>query len=161
MKFLKVIAASGLFFSLPLLDANAQSGATSADAVQVVHPAATTPKKAVTGTVTIVVSLTVNADIPAGTPVSFSGSASVYDTNYTNSHGIGATGKVAAGKVSITLKIPYEFLVSSTSDKMSVQVSAGTYAGSSPSYSFGTDLTRSVALPANGAATTVRFSGSI
>ena len=161
MKSSIVMIASGLFLSLPLLNANAQSSVTPADTVQVVHPAAVTPKKIFTGTVTIVVSLTVNADIPAGTPVSFSGSASVYDTNYTNSHNVGATGKVAGGKVSITLKFPYEFLVSTKADKMSVQLDANTYAGSSPSYSFSTDFTSSVALPANGASTTVRFTGSI
>jgi hypothetical protein len=161
MKSSIVIIASGLFLSLPLLNANAQSSATPVETMQVVHPAATTPKKTVIGTVTIVVSLTVNADIPAGTPISFSASASAYDTNYTNSHNVGATGKVAGGKVSITLKLPYEFLVSSNADKMSVQLDANTYAGSSPSYNFSTDFTSSVALPANGASTTVRFTGSI
>jgi hypothetical protein len=161
MKSSIVIIASGLFLSLPLLNANAQSSATPVETVQVVHPAATTPKKTVIGTVTIVVSLTVNADIPAGTPISFSASASAYDTNYTNSHNVGATGTVAGGKVSITLKFPYEFLVSSTADQMSVQLDARTSAGSSPSYSFSTDFSSNVALPANGASTTVRFTGSI
>jgi hypothetical protein len=161
MKSSIVIIASGLFLSLPLLNANAQSSATPVETVQVVHPAATTPKKTVIGTVTIVVSLTVNADIPAGTPISFSASASAYDTNYTNSHNVGATGTVAGGKVSITLKFPYEFLVSSTADQMSVQLDARTSAGSSPSYSFSTDFSSHVALPANGASTTVRFTGSI
>jgi hypothetical protein len=159
MKSSIVMIAAGLF--LPLLTANAQSSATPAETVQVVHPAATTPKKTVTGTLTIIAHLTVNADIPAGTPISFSGAASVYDTNYTNSHNVGATGKVADGKVTIILTFPYEFLVSTTADKMSVQLDASTYEGSSPSYSFSTDFSSSVSLPANGAATTVRFTGSI
>jgi hypothetical protein len=66
MKSSIVMIASGLFLSLPLLNANAQSSAAPADTVQVVHPAAVTPKKIFTGTVTIVVSLTVHSGGNAG-----------------------------------------------------------------------------------------------
>jgi hypothetical protein len=154
--------------TVPLLAAPvalAQEAATAAPDIQPDIQISRTPataKVTATGTLTIQAVLTVNKDLPAGTTVNFYGSSSIYDAAYTNMHSVSSTAKVAGGKVSITLKIPYSFLVLARSEKISVSLSANTTAFTSgPTYSFSTYFLSTIALPANGASTVVKYSGSI
>lgn len=143
--------------------ASAQESAVAAPDIQIVHAAtAATARLTATGTITIEAVLTVNKDLPAGTTVNFNGNTSVYDAAFTNSHSVTGTAKVAGGKVSITLKIPYSFLVVARTDKVSVNLYANTFAETSgPTYSFSTSFLSTIALPANGASAVVKYSGSI
>jgi hypothetical protein len=150
-----------LLFAAPA--SRAQEGATDTATAQIVHvPDAAAARKAVSGTLTIEAVLTANKYLAAGSTVTFNGGASVYDTSFTNMHSITGVAKVRGGKVSVTLKIPYTFLVIGTSDKVSVNLSANANAETKgPSYNFSSNFQSTIALPANGAATVVKYSGSI
>lgn len=116
------------------------------------------------GVLTIKAVLTTNSSLPTGTTVSVSGYASAYDGSFSNSHSVSGQTKVAGGKATIVLRMPYTFLVATTATKVSVNL----YASASPAptatgprLSYSSSFSSTIALPANNAATTVSFTGAL
>jgi hypothetical protein len=115
----------------------------------------------VDGVVKMTASVSTNADIPNGTQVSVSGYTSVYDSSFSNSHSVSATAKVAGGVINVTLEIPYLFLVAATTDTLSVSLDLRVSVNGAQNLSYSTSFTGTVPLPADGATTTIPFSGSL
>ena len=106
--------------------------------------------------------LRVNAALPAGTVLSIYATASTTSAPYGNTATLSGTATVAGGKANFALDIPYKWLVASASARVDVLVSIGGGASSGTTSRYSqTFLTRSLALPGNGATTTLNFAGSI
>lgn len=114
------------------------------------------------GTLTVTGSYMVNKAIPNGTAVTISVSASVGDTAYSGSNQVSPAAKVAAGKVTFKVSLPYTWLLASSADKVTVTVDmSASPEGSAASYYYQNYDTKIIALPENGATTAVPFSGSL
>ena len=125
--------------------------------------AAATAKIQVSGTFKLNGNFTVTKALAAGTIVSASVYMSTSDGTYSDSSSIQAQGKVRAGRVRFTVTVPYTWLVAATTDKVTVTVnlSGSTPASSGNSLYYTSYLTRTVALPKNGATTAFNFTGSL
>jgi hypothetical protein len=125
------------------------------------------PKPAVTpiqvsGTFEIQVTLQVSPSLPSGTAITIEATAQTLDSSYSDSVSLTGTAQVSSGQASLTLNIPYTWLVASTSDQVTVEVSiSGSAATSGPTYSDSTSVSETIALPANNATTPVPISTSI
>jgi hypothetical protein len=123
---------------------------------------AAVPRIKVSGTLEIHVSLVVSAALPSGTLLNISAGVSAMDAIYDNEANFSGTAKVAGGKAALILRIPYTWLVASTSDKVALNLFVNGFAAT-PAASFGDQSTfnKTIALPKNGSTTVVNFSGSI
>jgi hypothetical protein len=120
------------------------------------------PRIQVSGTLKFVVSLTVSPTLPNGTQLTIAPQVTLFDDKYFNFSQISGTVKISGGKASLTLLLPYTWLVASTSDKVSVsiQVNGSSFKGDL-SYSDASNFTKTFTLPANGKTTTLSFAGAI
>ncbi len=136
--------------------------AGAAQATVIVNDAATTTITR-TGVLTLKGTYTVNSKLPAGTIVYASGYASSYDAAFTNSHTVAGSATVAGGKVVISLRMPYAFLISSTATTVTVSLSlsAGVTPATGPRLNYSAYSSSTIKTPANGANTTVSFSGGL
>jgi hypothetical protein len=126
--------------------------------------AAAAPRIRVSGTLEIHVSLVVSAALPSGTMLNISAGVSAMDAIYDNEANLSGTAKVAGGKAALILRIPYTWLVASTSDKVTLNLFVnGNLFQPFPKPSFGdqSNFNKTIALPKNGSTTVVSFSGSI
>ncbi|MBY6243193.1 hypothetical protein [Methylosinus sp. Sm6] len=115
------------------------------------------------GTLSITTSVAASADLPDGTIVSYSASANLFDASFSNSHSVSGSAKVAARKITISLKLPYFWKVVATGENMTVsmRLSANVSAPSGVSRSLSTNFSKTLATPANNATTSIAFSGSL
>jgi len=124
--------------------------------------AAKTPRIQVNGTFKVNGGFTVTKALTAGTAVTASIFMQTSDTTYSDNSGIQAQAKVSGGKVRFSVTLPYAWLVATTVDKVTVTVNLyGSAFTAANSFSYTTYLTKTVALPKNGATTTVNFTGSL
>jgi len=124
--------------------------------------AAATPRIQVNGTFKVNGGFTVTKALAAGTAVTASIFMQTSDTTYSDNSGIQAQAKVSGGKVRFSVTLPYAWLVATTVDKVTVTVNLyGSAFTAANSFSYTTYLTKTVALPKNGATTTVNFTGSL
>ena len=70
----------------------------------------------VSGILTIVTNLTVSAALPDGTAIMITVFASAGDASFSGQNSIGGTATAAAGKASLRLTLPYNWLVASRAD---------------------------------------------
>ena len=114
------------------------------------------------GTLKITVVLDASASLPNNTNVSITAFAQTFDATYSNSATLSGSTRIAAGKVNLTMNIPYTWVVASAANKVTVNLSmsasattaAGTFQNSGA-------LSKTFTLPANNKTTTVAFTGSI
>lgn len=78
----------------------------------------------VTGVFEIDITLSVSPDLPNGTTINVSPGASAIDAKYNNAADAFASTKVAGGKASIVVRIPYTWRVASTNDTVTISFSA-------------------------------------
>jgi opacity protein-like surface antigen len=110
------------------------------------------------GTIQIVMKLTVDPAIPNGTSVYVFASATTYDSahqNYSSAELTGAT--VQNGTITATLPIRYDWTLDST-DTVVVGI---TVSGSNGTYSADTEFGQSFAVPANATTTTLTFQNAL
>jgi hypothetical protein len=125
------------------------------------------PKPAVTpiqvsGTFEVQVTLQVSPSLPNGTQISVEVTASTFDSSYSDSVSLTGTATVSTGQASVTLNIPYTWLVASTSDQVTVSAYIyGSANGAAGTYSDSTSWSTTIALPANNATTPVPIATSI
>lgn len=142
-------------------EASVAPAAGPAQPTVVVSDAATTTISR-TGVLTLNGTYTANSKLPAGTFVNVSGSAGCYDSVFSNSHSVSGTATVAGGKVVVSLRMPYTFLISSTATTISVSLLLSTsVATAGPLLSYSAYSILTIKMPANGANTTVSFSGGL
>lgn len=116
------------------------------------------------GTFVVKVALNVQSGIPAGTPIYVSFSAFVFDSSFSGSALVGGSTPLSGHQAVVTLSVPYKWLVASTKDKVTLGLSfSASYQSSNGGFDYGQsgDLTRTIALPANGATTKLSFSSSL
>jgi hypothetical protein len=107
------------------------------------------------GVLKIQISLAASASLPNGTSLLVNASTGVVDASYTNSASIDGHTTIASRKAAITLLVPYTWIVASAADKVNVTGYVDLTATDI------TYLTRTIALPANGATTVLSFQSSI
>jgi len=134
------------------------SGATA----QAVALSAPVSRIQVGGRLDITAAITANQQIPNGALVTYNGSASVYDGSYSNSHQISGSATVSNGKVSVVLSIPYIWLVSSLTDKMTVSLFFSSRVSTAgPNYNFTSNFGSSMTVPKDGAVTKLNLTGTL
>lgn len=141
-----------------------EAAVVGADGARIVHLDAVAAPVRIqrSGKFRIRCTLRVNAALPAGTVLSIYASASATSAPYSNTATLSGTATVAAGAASFTLEIPYKWLVASASAQVTMYISIGGGAQSGTTSRYNqTFLTRSLALPVDGANTTLNFAGSI
>jgi hypothetical protein len=152
------VAAFGAVAGAPAQTPQAGGGATTYRVVRL-PPSA---RIEVTGTFVIDVALRVNADLPEGTSLSFSGIATPADNSYLEQVDIyGVAAKVANHQASAKVTLPYAWLVVSTKEKVTVSVYVTGYHEGAASYSGNSSLSTTIDLPKNGATTTIKLEGAI
>jgi len=126
------------------------------------QPVAATTKIVRNGFVTVNAVLSASAQLPNGATVTYNLSASVYDSSYSNSHTVSGTVAVAARKATITVRMPYSWIMASASDTMTVSLYVSASApASGATYTFNANFTSTATVPANGATTALTYSGSL
>jgi len=141
------------------------SSSLAADAIGVValQPAAARALRTATGVITINAVLAANAQLPDGANVSYSASVSVVDASFTNNRLISGSTTVAARKVTLSIRIPYIWLMAAMTGQMNISLFAAGNASTTggPRYSFTTTLRSTVAVPPNGTPTPINFTGAL
>jgi hypothetical protein len=116
----------------------------------------------VTGTFVLEVTLRVNADLPDGSSLTFSGTAAPSDDSYLEEVDVyNIAAKVANHQASATVTLPYAWLVSSIKDKVAISVYVTGLHEGAASVSGSSQLSATIDLPKNGASTTVKLAGAI
>jgi hypothetical protein len=115
-----------------------------------------------TGTFKLTVSLLLNGTISNGTSVTAYATLTTDDATFQSASIRSASANAKSGVVSIVFEVPYDWQVSSTTDKvmMSISVSAAPIVGTG-TYSFNNTFNKTMALPANGAVTPVHVAGTL
>jgi hypothetical protein len=112
----------------------------------------------VTDTLVLDVTLRVDADLPDGTSLAFSGSASPSDDSYIEEVDVyNIAAKVANHEASAKVTLPYDWLVSSTKDKVPISVYVTGFHEGAASFSGNSSFSATIDLPKNGATTTVKL----
>jgi len=116
----------------------------------------------VTGTLVLDVTLRVDADLPDGASLAFSGTAAPSDDSYIEEVDVySIAAKVANHQATAKVTLPYAWLVASTEDKVAISVYVtGTYEGAA-SFSGNSSFSTTIDLPKNGARTTIDLEGAI
>ncbi|MGO9675112.1 MAG: hypothetical protein ACLPSF_13270 [Methylocella sp.] len=126
------------------------------------HAAAAGPGIDRNGTLKITLNLLLNGMISNGTPVTANAIAGTNDPSFQSGSNRSASANAEAGAVSIVLEIPYDWQVSSTTDKVMISIGVSAYAkGNIGEYAFTESFTTTVALPASGAVTPVMIQGTL
>jgi hypothetical protein len=119
---------------------------------------------AVTGRFIVKVTLHVNSTIPRGTKIPVGFYAAIQDQSFYNSIGVSGMATVAGGTAEVTLDVPYSSLVGSTKDPVILNVefhADGASKSGQFEYYDSENITRTIALPANGATTKLLFRSSL
>ncbi|HMN73194.1 MAG TPA: hypothetical protein PKA55_15120 [Rhodoblastus sp.] len=153
------ICAAALLAAEP---ARADDQAAPAPGTIVLQPVAATAKIVRNGWVTVSAVLSAGAQLPNGATVNYNVSASVYDSSYTNSHTVSGAVTVAARKATITVRMPYSWIMASATDTMTVSLTvSASVPTSGPTYTFNSNFISTATVPANGATTALTYSGSL
>ncbi|QGM47455.1 hypothetical protein [Methylocystis heyeri] len=115
----------------------------------------------ITGTIQAAATVSANPGIPNGTAVYYTLSASVPDPSFSNSRSASGNATVSNGIISISANLPYDMLVSSSSDKIVFTLQLTATVLGTPALTFSTSFNSAFAPPANGTTTSLSFSGTI
>jgi hypothetical protein len=115
-----------------------------------------------TGTIKVVVTLSIESAIPADYPVSCSANVSAYDASFTNSAYAYADAVRSGATAACTLTIPYNWTLSATTDTVTVSfaASAGSSSLDQVTHSTGHSFT-AFTVPATGTTTSLTLSDSL
>lgn len=110
------------------------------------------------GTFKLLIDLTASPDLPDGSSITVYTNANTYDSASSNNSGYSTTSTIARGKRNLIVLLPYKWLVGSKTDQVTISVNVSGYAGEGSDSS---NFSKTISLPADGATTTVRLSGTI
>ncbi len=126
------------------------------------QPVAAATKIVRTGWISVNAVLAASDQLPNGATVNYNLSGSVYDSSYTNSHTVSGAVTVAARKATITVRMPYSWIMASATETMTVSLYvSASVPTSGPTYTFNSSFISTATVPANGATTTLTYAGSL